>query len=171
MFSRSSILVLFLWLLVFSSLLNNSSNERTSVFVQEDSFGNLSQLYLKWNGRLSQNVRAPGHARGRRFLSARISIYPNSQASFQLSRLVESGDVCPNPGPTTAAHNPAKCSVCKKTVAKTHRAITCDFCQKWCHIKCGGVTARDYRRFQLEEEIPWICPICTMPTDLQSCLG
>ena len=82
-----------------------------------------------------QNDRAPGHARGRKFLSTRISIYPNSQASFQLSRLVESGDVCPNPGPKTAAHNPAKCSVCKKTVAKTNRAINCDSCLKWCHIK------------------------------------
>ncbi|KAK2555157.1 hypothetical protein P5673_023132 [Acropora cervicornis] len=170
-FLRSAILVLFLWLLVFSNLLNNSSNERSSVFVKEDGFGIIFRLYLKWNGRLTQNDRTLGHACGRKFFFTRISIYPNSQASFQLSRLLESGDVCPNPGPTTAAHNPAMCSVCKKTVAKTHRAINCDSFQKWCHIKCGGVTAQDYLRFQLEEEISWICPICTMPTVLQPCLG
>ena len=156
-FLRSAILVLFLWLflwlLVFSSLLDNSSNERSSVFLKEDGFGIIFWLYLKWNGRHSQNDLTLGHARCRKFFFTRISIYPNSQASFQLSRLLESGDVCPNPGPTTAAHNPAMCSVCKKTVAKTHRAINCDSCQKWCHIKCGGVTAQDYRRFQLEEEI------------------
>ena len=146
-------LVLFLWLLVFSSLLNNSSNERSSVFLKEDGFGSNFRLYLKWNGRHSQNDLTLGHARCRKFFFTRISISPNSQASFQLSRLLESGDVCPNSGPTTAAHNPAMCSVCKKTVAKTHRAINCDSCQKWCHIKCGGVTAQDYRRFQLEEEI------------------
>ena len=172
-FFRSAILVLFLWLLVFSSLLNNSPNERSSVFVKGDGFGTLFPLYLKWNGRLSHNDRAPGRARGRKFFFTRISIYPNSQASFQLSRLLESGDVCPNPGPTTAAHNPARCSECKKTVtvAKTHRAINCDSCQKWCLIKCGGVTPQDYRRFQLEKEISGICPICTMPTDLQPCVG
>ena len=39
------------------------------------------------------------HARSRRFLAARIPLYPNSSVHFNATRLVISGDVSPNPGP------------------------------------------------------------------------
>ena len=35
----------------------------------------------------------------KKYFSARISRYPNSTSSFQLSCLTISGDICPNPGP------------------------------------------------------------------------
>ena len=38
------------------------------------------------------------HARSRRFLAARIPLYPNSSVHFSATRLVVSGDVSPNPG-------------------------------------------------------------------------
>ena len=38
------------------------------------------------------------HARSRRFLAARIPLYPNSSVHFSATRLVISGDVSPNPG-------------------------------------------------------------------------
>lgn len=76
-----------------------------------------------------------------------------------------SADICPNPGPTATVNISAKCAICKRTVAKTYRAVNCDSCSKWCHIKCGGVSVNEYRRLQMEDEIPWICPICTVPSD------
>ena len=47
------------------------------------------------------------HNRGRRarFFSSRVSYYPNSNASFHFERISVSGDVSPNPGPTTASRN------------------------------------------------------------------
>ena len=76
-----------------------------------------------------------------------------------------SGDICPNPGPSATAIISAKCAVCARTVAKTHRAVNCDSCSRWCHIKCGCVSVNEYRRMQLEEEFPWICPICIASSD------
>ena len=76
-----------------------------------------------------------------------------------------SGDICPNPGPSATANISAKCAVCARTVAKTHRAVNCDSCSRWCHIKCGCVSVNEYRRMQLEEEFPWICPICIASSD------
>ena len=39
---------------------------------------------------------------GRGFYSARIKSYPNTTSSFQLMRLMVSGDISPNPGPNTS---------------------------------------------------------------------
>ena len=48
--------------------------------------------------------------RGRKYLSSRICLYPNSQISFNLVRLAISGDVNPHPGPVSSK------------VSKTHLA-------------------------------------------------
>ena len=47
------------------------------------------------------------HNRGRRarFFSSRVSYYPNSNATFHFERISVSGDVSPNPGPTTTSRN------------------------------------------------------------------
>ena len=102
--------------------------------------------------------------RGKQFLSLRIAYYSNSIAAFQVIRLLSSGDICPNPGPTLRGDT-AACSVCKKTVARNHRAINCDLCNLWCHIKCGKVTPTEYKRFSTTS-FSWSCPACT--TTLQS---
>ena len=36
------------------------------------------------------------------------------------------------------------CGICNTAVAKTHRAVFCDVCNKWVHIKCTGITASQY---------------------------
>ena len=54
-------------------------------------------------------------------------------------RLLSCGDISSNPGP---ALNCNKFSVCRRSVAHNHRAIQCDLCLCWCHIKCGKDTRR-----------------------------
>ena len=79
--------------------------------------------------------------RGRRYFSTRICLYSNAYITFKLERLAISGDINPNPGPTSSENSTKTlCSACMKTVAKNDRAIECDICSKWCHIKCGGVS-------------------------------
>ena len=49
------------------------------------------------------------------YLRARVSRYPNSASTFQISRLTISGDIAENPGPTS---NKQTCPKCSRTIAK-----------------------------------------------------
>ena len=103
----------------------------------------------------------------KRFLYRRIPYWANGIATFNPSILSSlnsnkhhdcfclCGDIHPNPGPSST-----ECTVCYKSVAKNHRAIACDLCSKWCHIKCGGVTPKEYRQLQREDNFAWTCPPC-----------
>ena len=99
--------------------------------------------------------------RGGGYLSFRISLYPNSVSTFQLNRLIISGDISENPGPD-------KCSVCTNAVAKNHPAISSDSCARWCHIKCGKVKPNDYKKLQLTDDFTWFCPACLSQPSLTS---
>ena len=46
-----------------------------------------------------------GKYRGKRFLSSRLCYYSNAVSGYQLTRIVFSGDVSPNPGPVTRRSN------------------------------------------------------------------
>ena len=37
-----------------------------------------------------------------------------------------------------------KCKECDQTIARNHCATICDCCSLWSHIKCGGVTPKQY---------------------------
>lgn len=100
--------------------------------------------------------------RGRGFLQSKIHYYANSDSCFQQTRLLVSGDVSSNPGPVTSD----KCSVCSKTVARNHRAINCDHCHKWCHIKCGHVKPRDFKVLQNMVSFDW--GLSSLPPDSTS---
>ena len=98
--------------------------------------------------------------RGRRYLSARISLYPNHEASFTLTRISNSGDVESNLGPAINSKIITLCSVCQKNVRSYNRAIECDVCKHWCHIKRDEISLREYRRLQNIQNFDWTCPSC-----------
>ena len=52
------------------------------------------------------------------------------------------------------------CGICKKSVNSNHRALQCDICDFWVHIKCNGLSDSDYLRLQLSDE-KWFCSKCT----------
>ena len=102
--------------------------------------------------------------RGRTYISSRVSYYPNSSSFFHLTRIIRSGDISTNPGPD-------KCPVCKNTVARNHRALSCDTCNQWCHIKCGKVKPSEYKKLQLVDNFSWNCPACSpLPLTTPACL-
>lgn len=96
---------------------------------------------------------------GMKYQASRIRYYVNSDSTFHQARLLTSGDVPLNPGPTT---NSPRCSVCTKIVARNHRTLTCDQCELWCHMKCGQVKPSQYKRFQQKDHFNWICPVCLL---------
>ena len=52
------------------------------------------------------------------------------------------------------------CGVCGKSVAKNHRAIQCDLCDYWIHIKCNKFDKKDYDYFQKNEIETFHCLNC-----------
>ena len=70
------------------------------------------------------------------------------------------GDINPNPGPIKYP-----CSVCGKPVAKNHRALQCDQCDTWVHIKCDNppMAPKEYEIYTNHSHLSWECPSCKLP--------
>ena len=110
--------------------------------------------------------------RRRTFLTSRLAYYPNSVVGFRLLRLLSCGDISPIPGPAICNKN--LCSVCRRSVAHNHRAIQCDLCLCWCHIKCGKVTPTEYTKLASSTtSFLWNCPACitTVPDPVTNILN
>ena len=54
------------------------------------------------------------------------------------------------------------CSICNKNVLQNQKAIHCDTCSKWCHIKCDGTSPEFYDYLQTMDEFEWHCLPCVM---------
>jgi len=65
-----------------------------------------------------------------------------------------SGDVALNPGPVKNL-----CGFCHRAVASNHRAVLCEACYNWCHIKCAGIFPNYYTELANSED-PWLCKNC-----------
>ena len=68
--------------------------------------------------------------------------------------LILSGDISVNPGPPKHP-----CGYCYKPVAKNHRAVLCEACNYWSHIKCARVSPTEYISLSNSDE-PWLCGEC-----------
>lgn len=58
-----------------------------------------------------------------------------------------------NPGPL-------KCSVCDKTIARNHRAVECNACQRRLHIKCAKVKSLEFDRIRAQSVKTWMISPC-----------
>ena len=88
-----------------------------------------------------------------KYTKSRFHYYSNSVASFNFELLRLSGDISRNPGPESY-------TVCRKVVAKNHRAVSCSSCSQRIHIKCSGISPKEYKRLQASGSGSWICPPC-----------
>ena len=52
------------------------------------------------------------------------------------------------------------CKVCCKAVGAGHRAIECDICKTWIHIKCNKFDKIDYKFYQDNPDQPFFCIKC-----------
>ena len=68
------------------------------------------------------------------------------------------GDVLENPGPAKNL-----CGLCDKPVKRNQKAIECEECFKWYHVKCTSITAKSYENFGNDSKLVWICNICAFP--------
>ena len=52
------------------------------------------------------------------------------------------------------------CKICQKAVHKNHKAIRCDQCKYWVHIKCNQLNNATYTKLQ-QDETAWFCLHCS----------
>ena len=90
--------------------------------------------------------------RGKGYFATRLSYHYNSTSSFHQIRLFISGDINLNPGPD-------RCHHCSKTISRNHRALNCSECNKHFHIRCGGVSPKQFKSIQPQN---WICNVCLL---------
>ena len=58
-----------------------------------------------------------------------------------------SGDIELNPGPPRYP-----CGVSSRAVAKTHRAVLCDVCEVWQHIRCVNIAPSEYVKLNASDD-------------------
>ena len=51
------------------------------------------------------------------------------------------------------------CKNCKNNVTNSSKAIQCDLCDSWVHIKCNDLDYIDYQFLQNSND-PWFCISC-----------
>ena len=78
------------------------------------------------------------------YFGFRASRYSNTDSTFNLSRLVISGDICPNPGPSMRL----SCQGCLRTIGINHWLLECATCRNYYHMKCGDVKTKDFIHIQ-----------------------
>ena len=52
------------------------------------------------------------------------------------------------------------CKICNNPVAKNHKAVACDNCGLWIHIKCNKINTQTYKYLQ-KESCAWYCISCS----------
>ncbi|CAG2210856.1 unnamed protein product [Mytilus edulis] len=77
--------------------------------------------------------------------------------SICIRLLLLSGDVSLNPGPVKFP-----CGTCEKGVRKNQRAIQCDDCNVWFHLKCIDLPLNEYELLGSTTD-SWFCKICYLP--------
>ena len=53
------------------------------------------------------------------------------------------------------------CGICHKNIANGQKAIFCNKCNFFVHIKCNNITATEYKKLEKEpDDVPWFCKLC-----------
>ena len=58
----------------------------------------------------------------------------------------------------------ADCGACGKKVAKSAKALACDFCRLWYHMSCARLTDSMENSLKLES-VPTLCRFAFLPAD------
>ena len=51
------------------------------------------------------------------------------------------------------------CPCCNKRVSETQRAIECDICFRWFHLRCSLLSSKDYKYYSESNDL-WLCDQC-----------
>ena len=78
----------------------------------------------------------------------------NPSQYFLILTILLSGDIHYNPGPVKHP-----CTDCNKPVKSNQKAIQCDFCDLWIHLKCTKLTVSEYNLMSKSNDC-FYCECC-----------
>jgi len=78
----------------------------------------------------------------------------NPSQYFLILTILLSGDIHYNPGPVKHP-----CTDCNKPVKSNQKAIQCDFCDLWIHLKCTKLTVSEYNLMSKSNDY-FYCDCC-----------
>ncbi len=62
---------------------------------------------------------------------------------------------------TTTKKKIVCCPKCKKTVGENSKSLCCEYCVKWYHAKCEGITDDEYDLLnKCASKVHWFCSVC-----------
>jgi hypothetical protein len=74
--------------------------------------------------------------------------------------LLTSGDIHTNPGPKNVPKYP--CVSCHKAVRSNSKAIECDICTSWTHLKCSDINVSTYNEcVSAGKDLNFVCKTCS----------
>ena len=97
----------------------------------------------------------------------------HQQLQQQRRQIVLSSDIHSHPGPTPSSASGKKprrvsypCTVCDRGVTKARKAVSCDACNRWTHVKCSAsISLSKYESCVREGgEIAFTCDSCSFST-------
>ena len=150
--SVSTIIVLFIPLILINEPDKNLANDVTSIFV-------VTNMGIHTLPSRNSGVKRRQCSTGIKSPSCKVSTGINLMKLFLgASYLVLlSGDISLNPGPITDP-----CVVCKKGCRRNQRAVQWDECDLWCHAKYAGITNEKYENIA-QPGANWSCIVCLFP--------
>ena len=73
--------------------------------------------------------------------------------------ILVAGDISSNPGPVRKVSDP--CTVCKRGVIKSSKAVSCDECEMWTHIRrTNDITNEIYNELSKTPNFSFLCNVC-----------
>ena len=114
---------------------------------------------------LVSSVLAPLPSHSRKIIPKITTVRKVDTKLFYLSlSLLVCGDVHPCPGPAPATRTPRfPCIDCRKAVRKNSKAISCDVCKQWVHIKCCNFSVDKYNSYVANDtEFSFTCGPCLL---------
>ena len=112
----------------------------------------------------------PVHVKQSGSSTAHINVRSIDKKQYFLTlTLLLCGDVHPCPGPARLPRYP--CTQCNKGVRKNSKAVSCDWCEQWTHIKCCDISDTIYNNLvQQNQDFPFTCIPCQAKTfPFQNC--
>ena len=161
---------IYTFLLVLGLLNYYTTRDSLSVYLRCDKAGFQISNSITWNIRNSTDLRVSSfHV----FLKSRSMQHgtpiknincrrtPN-QVNLVMVILLLSGEDQFNAGPPTRTPK-YPCGVCGKNVNSTHKAMECEDCLTWYHIKCASMRGNMYRVHMHHNSYTWVCIKCGLP--------
>ena len=119
-----------------------------------------------------KNVRFACDLNRKRLINSQIAILSlrgrrptkHNINNIVLSILLCCGDIESDPGPPSSRSIKYPCTGCGKSVTARSKAITCDHCEEWTHIKCSDqISSLQYdSAIRWNKEINYVCSPCLL---------